>query len=120
MNDILGYIFILICMIPAFLFRKKISFLFCPKEVMGMHTKHKIFGAYCILPSVIIVAYSAARIRFFIEKDDYLRQFENYVLVYAIVTLFILLYVFGIITDWFVYHSNKRYKDWRDQIKKTK
>ncbi len=85
MNDILGYIFIIICMIPAFLFRKKISFLFCPEEVMGTHTKHKMFGAYCILPSVLIVAYSTARIRFFLEHDEYLKKVENYVLVYAIV-----------------------------------
>ncbi len=118
MNEIISYIIVLICMIPLFLFRKKVSFLFCPNEVMGRYTKNKYFGIYSLMPSFVIVAYLSAQLRLLMESNVQLKVYSNYVLVVAAILLFGLLFLFGVITDWFLYHSNKRYKDWIDINKK--
>ncbi len=117
MNEIIGYIVVVVCLVPVYVFRRKISFLFCPNDVIGRYTKNKYFGFYSLLPSLVIVAYVSSRLRLVFEQNELLKDYANYVLVIAVILMFGLLYLFGVITDWFLYHSNDRYKKWRDDIK---
>ncbi|MCW3788138.1 hypothetical protein [Plebeiibacterium sediminum] len=114
MNDIIAYIVVVVCMVPLYLFRKKISFLFCPNDVIGKYIKRKYFAFYSLIPSFVIVAYVTARLRLLVEQSELLHSYENYVLIIALILLFSLLYLFGVVTDWFLYHSNDRYKNWRN------
>jgi hypothetical protein len=109
-------IFVIIFMIPAFIFRKKISFLFTPDSIIGYHAKHRIFVLFNIFPAIIIAGLIVSSLRDVISRSDKYKSYENYSLFIGFVAFFYILYFFGIITDRFLYLSNKRYKDWKDKI----
>jgi hypothetical protein len=112
--DIIGLVLMAMCLLPAWFGRKRIQFLFCPSDIIGFHKKNQYFGLYSLLPSLITVAFLIAYLREFFLTVDYLREYENFAILIGGIVFIALLYFSGLIADFLVYHSNDRYKEWRD------
>ncbi|TLX72398.1 hypothetical protein E9993_17840 [Labilibacter sediminis] len=113
--DILVFLLMGICIIPIYLGRKRIGFYFCPEEVMGFRKKNHYLAVYSILPALLIVAFAVSYLRELILSIESISKYENYSLVVGLMLFFILLYAFGLMTEIIVYHSNERYKKWKDK-----
>ncbi|WP_289053318.1 hypothetical protein [Carboxylicivirga marina] len=115
--DVIGLILMALCLIPAWIGRKRIQFLFCPSEVIGFHKKNQYFGLYSLLPSLIIAGFLIAYVREFIREIEYLKEYDNLSIVIGLVVFTALLYVSGLVANFIVYYSDERYRKWIDQKK---
>jgi Na+-driven multidrug efflux pump len=111
---LLEIIFFGICLIPAYLFRKRISYLFCPDSILGYYVKHRIFVLFNLFPSLFIAGIIIMNLREFFQAIEDLRQYENFSIIMGLISLLMLLYFFGLITDKVLYYTKNSYKNWRD------
>lgn len=117
MMDILGYLFVGICMIPIFRMRKKISFFFCPHEIVNDNKKSVYFMIYCFLPSFIITGIIISNVREWIVHIESIKEYENMVLIPGLGLLLILLAITARMAEAIVYFTNSRYSEWKDMEK---
>jgi len=100
-------------MVPAYVFRKKIAYLFCPDEIIGYHHKHLIFVLFNLFPSLFIAGSIIASLRDICLNNETLAPFENCSLIAGVIALIIMLYLSGIITERIIYYYNVNYKKWK-------
>jgi hypothetical protein len=106
---------ILLGKLPAFIFKRKITYLFSPDSVLGEHIKHRIFVLSNLFPSIFGSGYLIANLREFIKYNKRISQYENLSIVIGLIVFLLLLYITGIITEKIIYSSNDSYKDWKNQ-----
>jgi hypothetical protein len=109
-------LFCFICMIPAYLFRKRISYLFCPDSIIGHYVKYRIFFFYNLLPSIFLAGIIIMNLRDWLGSRDSLKPYENYSLILGLIALQLFLFISGLITNRILYLSHNIYKEWKDKL----
>ncbi|RKD89878.1 hypothetical protein [Mangrovibacterium diazotrophicum] len=113
--EILGYLFVAICLIPIYRMRKTITFFFCPDEIISYRKKSIYFGLFSFLPSFFVSGLLISQIREYISNIESIKEYENIFLIIGLGLLFLLLAITGRIAETIVYFTNSEYSEWKDK-----
>ncbi len=104
----------LICLIPFYIFRKKIKYLFCPEEIFSRTMKRRTFLVFNVFPSLALGIASIIHSRIYFESKPFLVPYANYSLLIGILSLLLSMGITGFLVDKVLYFSDLKYRFWRN------
>ncbi|MGB0523188.1 MAG: hypothetical protein ACPGJS_09520 [Flammeovirgaceae bacterium] len=119
MQDLIILTLFIICLIPAYLLRKHIGFMFCPDDVIGVQFRLGIFAVFCLMPALFMMMFMVIEFRAYAQTIESLQPYENYSLVLGLITLPIWGIFTGMLTEKVMYHVHGSYRAWRDECNKN-
>ena len=114
MKHIVLALLVLVCSLPAYIFRKQIRYLYCPEEIIEYYIKKRIFLVFNFSPSFSLAIIAIINSRIYLHSNLKLAPYENISLLIGLIGLLVLLFITGYITDKILYWINLEYKIWRD------
>jgi len=113
-THIILYLLYLFCLLPAYIFRKRIRYLYCPEEILGYSKKKRIFFIFNFVPSFTTAIVAIINSRVYFQTNIMLAPYENYSILAGLIVLLILLFMTGYFTDRVLYIINIEYKIWKN------